>query len=68
MPGGMTGIEMAKIMLKASPNSPILLATGYTEKVLKNRIEGLNNIVCVSKPYDTNKLPELISSLIQNAA
>jgi len=64
MPGGMTGIEMAKRILKRSPNAPILLATGYAEKSLRDSIPKLNNIICVPKPYDTNELPKVIHSLI----
>ena len=68
MPGGMTGIEMAKRILKKKPNAPILLATGYTEKVLKDSIPKTGNIICVPKPYDTNELPKVAHSLIDKVA
>jgi len=64
MPGGMTGIELARKILDINPTMPILLATGYTEKMLKDRIEDLGNVVCISKPYDTLKLPSLINSMM----
>ena len=64
MPGGMTGIELARKILNINPNMPILLATGYTEKMLKDRIEDLGNVVCISKPYDTLKLPGMINSMM----
>ena len=65
MPGGMTGIDMAEEILKLSPDKPILLTTGYTEKALKDRILEFKNIVCVSKPYDTNELPKYVHSMMQ---
>ncbi|MCG8414263.1 MAG: ATP-binding protein [Pseudomonadales bacterium] len=68
MPGGMTGIEMAKRILKKKPNAPILLATGYTEQILKDSIPKSGNIICVPKPYDTNELPKVAHSLIDKVA
>jgi len=67
MPGGMTGLEMAEKVLEMSPNMPVLLATGYAEKELKDRIAEQEKIVCVAKPYDTNELPDLIDSLLQQS-
>jgi len=66
MPGGMTGIEMAEEMLKLDPDLPILLTTGYTEKNIRDRIAEFSNIMCVSKPYDTNELPKYVHSMMQN--
>lgn len=68
MPDGMNGIEMAKRILKKNPKTPILLTTGYTEKALKDSIPKLKNIICVSKPYDTNELPKVVNSLIDKVA
>lgn len=65
MPGGMTGIEMARKILEINPHMPILLATGYTEKMLKDRIEDLGNVVCIPKPYSTLKLPGMINSMMR---
>ena len=63
MPGGTSGIEMAKEMLVHKPHMLILLATGYSAKA-----DALVNIGVVSKPYDINKSPTLISAMISNAA
>ncbi len=65
MPGGMTGIEMARKILEINPRMPILLATGYTEKMLKDRIEDMGNVVCIPKPYDTLKLPGMINDMMR---
>lgn len=70
MPGGTSGIEMAKEMLAQKPQTLILLATGYADKAeaLVNKSSQSENIGVVSKPYDINKIPALISAMISNAA
>lgn len=64
MPGGMTGVELATKILEISPRLPILLATGYAEKELKDQLADHKNVVLVAKPYDTNELPDLINSMM----
>jgi len=64
MPGGMTGVELATKILELSPELPILLATGYAEKELKDKLINHKNVVLVAKPYDTNELPDLINSMM----
>ena len=66
MPGGVTGVQMAKEMLEIRPECIILLATGYQEKgeELKDKTFGSAKISCVSKPYDVEEIPILIYSLL----
>lgn len=70
MPGGMSGIEMAKEILVHRPQALILLATGYAAKAdaLINSASKSDNIGVVEKPYDINKIPTLITAMIDNAA
>ena len=70
MPGGTSGIEMSKEMLAQKPHTLILLATGYSDKAqaLIDKAAHSNNIAVVAKPYDINKIPELISAMISNAS
>jgi len=70
LPGGTSGIEMAKEILAQKPHTPILLATGYSAKAeaLVNTAARSDNIGVVTKPYDINKIPTLISAMISNAA
>lgn len=63
MPGGMNGIDMAEAILEKHPGMPIILATGYTDKGLKDRLRDQPNVLFISKPYDTEALPELIRSM-----
>ena len=64
MPGGMNGVEMAERIQKSKPGVPILLATGYTDKHLKDRIRESSKLVCISKPYDIDRLPDVIHSMM----
>jgi two-component system cell cycle sensor histidine kinase/response regulator CckA len=64
MPGGMAGVELATKILEISPELPILLATGYAEKELKDQLIDHKNVVLVAKPYDTNELPDVINSMM----
>jgi len=67
MPGGMTGVELAIKILELTPGLPILLATGYAEQELKDKLSEHKSVLLVAKPYDTNELPDIINSLmIQN--
>jgi PAS domain S-box-containing protein len=68
MPGGMSGIDMAEKILGDRPMLPILLATGYTEQSSKDRLLDNDNVVIISKPYDIQTLPSLVSSMITTAS
>lgn len=65
MPGGLTGIDMAERILEQSPDTPILLATGYTEKSMKDRMLATSHVVFISKPYDIVDLPAMLNSLMK---
>ena len=67
MPGAWNGLEMAEHILEIKPEIPILLATGFIERDLRERVDNHPSIRCISKPYDTNELPLLIASMIEQA-
>ena len=69
LPGGASGIDMAKEILKISPASQFLMTSGYREKgeALQSQTAELTNISYVPKPYDVEELPKIISSLIEKA-
>ena len=70
LPGGVTGIEMTKQILKLNPNAVIILSTGYSEKgkAIRNSTFGMANIAYVAKPYDVEKIPKLVEELLASAA
>ena len=67
MPGAWNGLEMAEKILEVRPELPILLATGFIERELRERVDNHPSIRCISKPYDTNELPMLVASMIEQA-
>lgn len=67
MPGGVTGVGLAKEILGMKPDTQILLVTGYSEKAnaLLDGTQDNTNITCVQKPYDIFEIPKLINSLLE---
>jgi|TARA_B100002003_G_scaffold141600_1_gene131000 DNA-binding NtrC family response regulator len=70
LPGGASGIDMAKKILEINPRTQILLTSGYRAKgeALKYKTAKLPNISYVPKPYDVDELLQIIYSLIGKAA
>ena len=70
LPGGSSGIDLAKMILKISRTTHILVTSGYRDKgeALKSSTADFNNISYVPKPYDVDKLPNIIHSLIKKTA
>ncbi|HET6406917.1 MAG TPA: response regulator [Chthoniobacteraceae bacterium] len=67
MPDGLTGQDLAKILRAEVPDIPIILTTGYTDKVIHANEEP--NLYFLRKPYDLSKLLHLVrESLDQRAA
>ncbi len=66
MPGGMSGVELAREIRKRSPDLPIVLTTGYIEVARSAVTEGLEVLV---KPYPLEVLSRtLMAHLSQRAA
>ena len=65
MPGGMSGVELAREIRKRSPDMPIVLTTGYIELARSAVTEGLEVLV---KPYPMEVLSRtLMAHLSQRA-
>ena len=59
MPGGISGIDLARAVRRRWPELPVVLATGYTERRV-----ALPDVPVLSKPYDTAQAVGLLSSLV----
>ncbi len=68
MPGGMNGVELAQRVLARNPSLPVILVTGHTENNLKDCMKDFKNVLIIQKPYDTNDLPDIIHSMINQAS
>ncbi|GAB5498767.1 MAG: hypothetical protein PsegKO_10780 [Pseudohongiellaceae bacterium] len=68
MPGQINGIEMAETMTTSRPGTPIILVTGYTDREMRSRMQNTDNVLFLSKPYDTETLPSVIDDLLMRNA
>mgnify|MGYP000276833862 CR=1 FL=1 len=66
LPGGVTGIEMAKTILKEKPGTLFLLVTGYSDKgkALMAKIQNMDNVEFLAKPYDVDEVTDKVTSMI----
>lgn len=63
MPGGLTGVDLARLIRRERPDVHVLLTTGYVEES-----EALQDLDLLYKPYRATDLAERIQSLMQVAA
>ena len=64
MPGGMSGIDLARQLRERRPELPILLATGYSQYAPQIVDEGF---VLVEKPYSRGALVAAIRAAVEQA-
>ena len=60
MPGGITGIELARKVRNRFPELPILLTTGYSEQVA-----GSHGFPVLQKPYEMDSLASALGSVLK---
>ena len=60
MPGGLSGIELARKIRDRFPELPILLTTGYSEQV-----GGSHGFPVLQKPYEMNSLANALGSVLK---
>ena len=63
MPGGMNGIELARLVRARFPTLPILLATGYSEVAAR---DDAREFPVMSKPYSFNDLSARIAQMLEH--
>lgn len=63
---GLTGVEVAQAILKLRPGIPILLITGYSEKITADNAESFGLSGFFPKPINENLLLDRISNLVMN--
>jgi signal transduction histidine kinase len=61
MPGGMSGVELAREIRRRRPDMPIMLATGYIEAARDAVAEGLK---VLAKPYQIEELAHSLRELL----
>ncbi len=61
MPGGISGIELARKVRDRFPELPILLTTGYSEQVA-----GTHGFAVLQKPYELDSLAGALGKLLEH--
>jgi CheY-like chemotaxis protein len=64
LPGGMSGLGVASEARQLQPNIKVLLTTGYSESIVKDKGGGSQAENVILKPYRQAKLLEMIRSLL----
>jgi CheY-like chemotaxis protein len=64
---GMTGIELAGRIRKENPGLPIILITGYSERLDRETAERLNIYRCLKKPISLAEITEAVHQAISAA-
>ena len=59
MPGGISGIDLARALRRRWPALPVVLATGYTERRV-----ALPDVPILAKPYDIAQAVSLLGGLV----
>ena len=60
----LTGVEVAKAILNLRPTMPVLLITGYSEKISAENAESFGLSGFFSKPINENLFLDKISNLV----
>lgn len=57
------GDELVNDLRALRPDLPIIVASGYDARAAQNKLQGLEGLVYLGKPYDFNALASAIKSL-----
>ena len=60
MPGGLSGIDLARIIKREKPDVQVLLTTGYVDSE-----ETIEDVELLYKPYRATDLAEKIQALLE---
>ena len=61
----MDGYELVEKLKKLKPELPIVISTGYSDGDVKERIGSDNIAGIISKPYNSDKLLEVLKSVVE---
>ena len=61
---GMSGREVSKSIREISPNTPIIVITGWDPVTVKREFNDIEANVILKKPFDVDEVLDLVSKLI----
>jgi CheY-like chemotaxis protein len=62
---GITGVQLAKKLLGARPDLPIILATGYSEEATEEEVKALGIREFLLKPSTAQAMSQLVHSVLK---
>lgn len=65
MPGGMNGIELARQARRRLPTLPVLLMSGYPDKVLGQTRNGEDRYELIAKPFEIAHLGRMVKAALE---
>lgn len=63
----MTGIELAKEILRIRPDMPIILCTGYSDKISRETVLEIGIRDLIIKPLAIRELVELVRDVLDQS-
>ena len=63
---GMNGAELAAIVHQKSPNTAIILASGYSEEIARKELAGSKDFYFIAKPYGLADLHNKVKEVLAN--
>jgi len=64
MPGGMTGLDLAREAVRLNPAIKVLFTSGYSKQSREQRADELDDIVWLNKPYQRAQLAEKVRAAL----
>ena len=61
---GMSGAELANIMKEKSPQTVVILASGYSEEIARKELAGSQDFYFISKPYGLDDLNKKVKEAL----
>lgn len=62
---GLNGIELAKLVLEELPDIKIILASGYSEDILKGEFTDVDNLSFIPKPFSLSDLTQKVYEVMK---
>jgi len=65
---GMTGGELAAIMLEIRPDIPIILSTGFSESITEEKVKSLGIRRLMMKPFSKKSIAKVVRETLDNTS